>query len=73
MAAQSKGQDGEHQYLHHGIAARTFCQTFNLAEHVKVTGAAPENGRLTAELKREVPEAPIPRRTTIGGAPAGVD
>src|SRR3954468_8018212 len=44
VSGRRKGQDGEHQYLHHGIAARTFRQTFDLAEHVKVTGASLENG-----------------------------
>ncbi|GJD97636.1 Hsp20 family protein [Methylobacterium iners] len=68
VAGQKKGQEGERQYLHRGIAARTFRQSFNLAEHVKVTGAALENGLLTVELKREVPEALKPRRIAIGAA-----
>ncbi|GEP05491.1 Hsp20 family protein [Methylobacterium oxalidis] len=72
VAGQRKGQDGEHQYLHRGIAARTFRQTFNLAEHVKVTGATLENGLLTVELKREVPEALKPRRIAINGDQAAV-
>jgi len=72
VSGQRKGPDGERQYLHRGIAVRTFRQTFNLAEHVKVTGAALDNGLLTVELKREVPEALKPRRIAIGGAPAGV-
>src|SRR5919199_6442934 len=33
VSGHRKGQEGEHQYLHRGIAARTFRQTFNLAEH----------------------------------------
>ncbi|GJE33453.1 Hsp20 family protein [Methylobacterium oxalidis] len=72
VSGQRKGQDGEHQYLHRGIAARTFRQTFNLAEHVKVTGASLENGLLTVELKREVPEALKPRRIAINGDQAAV-
>jgi molecular chaperone IbpA len=72
VTGQRKGQDGERQYLHRGIAGRTFRQKFNLAEHVKVTGAALENGLLTVSLKREVPEALKPRRITIGGGQAGV-
>jgi len=71
VAGQKKGQDGEHQYLHRGIAARTFRQTFNLAEHVRVTGAVLENGLLTIDLKSEVPEALKPRRIAIGGALEG--
>ena len=72
VAGQKKGQEGERQYLHRGIASRTFRQTFNLAEHVKVVGASMENGLLTVELKREVPEALKPRRITIGGSQAAV-
>lgn len=70
VSGQRKGQDGEGQYLHRGIAARTFRQTFDLADHVKVTGASLENGLLTVELRREVPEALKPRRITIEGAGA---
>jgi len=72
VAGQRKGQEGERQYLHRGIAARSFRQTFNLADHVKVTGAALDNGLLTIELKREVPEALKPRRIAIGGDQPGV-
>jgi len=54
------------QVLHRGIATRAFKQTFNLADHVKVTGASLENGLLTIELKREVPEELKPRRIEIG-------
>jgi molecular chaperone IbpA len=54
------------QVLHRGIATRAFKQSFNLADHVKVTGASLENGLLTIELKREVPEALKPRRIEIG-------
>jgi molecular chaperone IbpA len=72
VAGQRKGQEGERQYLHRGIAARTFRQTFNLADHVKVVGASMENGLLTVELRREVPEALKPRRIAIGGAQTAV-
>src|SRR4051812_44020755 len=72
VSGQRKGQESERQYLHRGIASRTFLQTFNLAEHVKVTGASLENGLLSVELKREVPESLKPRRITIGGAQQAV-
>jgi molecular chaperone IbpA len=55
------------EVLHRGIATRPFRQTFNLAEHVKVTGARFEHGLLAIELKREVPEALRPRRIEITG------
>ena len=51
--------------LHRGIATRSFKQSFNLADHVKVLSANLENGLLTVEMKREVPEALKPRRIEI--------
>ncbi|MGD9925130.1 MAG: Hsp20 family protein, partial [Pseudorhodoplanes sp.] len=56
----------EGQMLHRGIAIRAFKQNFNLADHVKVTSAALENGLLRIELLREVPDALKPRRIVIG-------
>jgi molecular chaperone IbpA len=53
------------QVLHRGIATRAFKQTFNLADHVKVTGANLENGLLVIDLQRQVPEALKPRRIEI--------
>ena len=75
VSGQRKGEERERQFLHRGIAGRTFRQTFNLAQHVRVTGASLNNGLLTMELKREMPEALKPRRIAIGGtqATAGQD
>ena len=62
-----KQKDGvERTFLHRGIAARDFEQRFQLANHVKVTGATFENGMLTIDLVREVPEALKPRKIEIG-------
>ena len=61
------GPEGR-QILHRGIATRAFKQSFNLADHVKVTGASLDNGLLTVELVREVPEALKPRRIEIAHA-----
>jgi molecular chaperone IbpA len=57
----------ERTYLHRGIAARDFEQRFQLANHVKVSGASFDNGMLTIDLVREVPEALKPRKIVIGG------
>jgi len=59
----------EWQYLHRGIATRAFRQTFNLADHVKVQGAALENGLLVVNLVREVPEELKPRRIEVSTGP----
>jgi molecular chaperone IbpA len=62
---QSKETE-EAQYLHRGIATRSFERQFELADHVNVTGAGLENGLLVIELKREVPEELKPRKIEIG-------
>lgn len=66
VGGQKADRESETQMLHRGIAARHFRQTFNLADHVKVTGANLEHGLLTIDLVREVPEALKPRRISIG-------
>jgi molecular chaperone IbpA len=63
-----KADKGEHQYLYQGISARPFRRLFNLADHVRVSGATFESGLLKVELVREVPEAMKPRRIAINGA-----
>lgn len=52
-------------YLHRGIAARAFERRFQLADHIKVDGAALENGLLTISLVREIPEEMKPRKIQI--------
>jgi len=54
-------------FLHRGIASRDFEHRFRLADHVKVVTASLNNGLLTIELVREVPEAYKPRRIHIDG------
>ena len=67
VSGQKRPEPDGVQMLHRGIATRSFRQTFNLADHVKVTGASLDNGLLTIELKREVPEELKPRRIDIAG------
>lgn len=52
-------------FLHRGIATRDFEHKFQLADHVKVTGAHLANGLLTIALLREIPEALKPRKIEI--------
>ena len=65
VMGEKSGEDNG-QYLHRGIAGRSFQRRFELADHVKVAGASLVNGLLTVELKREIPEAMKPRRIEIG-------
>ncbi|WP_041357487.1 Hsp20 family protein [Methylorubrum extorquens] len=66
--ANKRPEPGGVQYLHRGIAARAFKQTFTLIDHLKVVDASLNNGLLTVELKRDVPEALKPRRIEIVSA-----
>ena len=66
---QSKTPDAV-EYLHRGIAGRSFERRFQLADHIKVVGAGLENGLLHIELERDVPEALRPRTIPIGGPKA---
>jgi len=61
--ADEAQQEGE--FLHRGIANRSFERRFNLADHVKVVGADLENGLLHINLEREIPEAMKPRTIKI--------
>lgn len=52
-------------FLHRGIANRAFTRRFELADHVRVTGASLAMGLLNIELERDIPEAMKPRRIEI--------
>jgi molecular chaperone IbpA len=60
--------DERRQFLHRGVAERNFERRFGLADHVRVTEARLENGLLTIDLVRELPETLKPRRIEIGAA-----
>ncbi len=67
VIAKKEETDNTPQYLHQGIAARSFERRFQIAEHVKVVGASLTNGLLNVDLKREIPEAKRPRKIAING------
>ena len=52
-------------YLYQGIANRAFERKFNLADHVEVSGADMNNGLLTVQLLKEIPEAMKPKSIEI--------
>lgn len=64
-----EGRQGEEEedrkFLHKGIAGRAFAKKFNLADHVKVDNAWLNNGVLTVDLVREIPEEMKPRTIKI--------
>ena len=57
--------DSRFEYLHRGLAARDFEQTFTLAEYMEVHAAEVKDGMLVIELERVVPEALKPRQILI--------
>lgn len=56
----------ERNFLHRGLAERDFERRFQLADYVVVKTADLQNGLLSIELARELPEALKPRRIEIG-------
>jgi len=62
--------DGHRSYLHRGLAQRNFDLRFQLADYVVVKDARLENGLLSIELARELPEALKPRRIAISSGSA---
>ena len=69
LTVTGKRDEGQEQgeYLHRGIAARPFERRFQLADFIEAGAARFENGLLSIELKRVVPEAMKPRKIEIAG------
>jgi molecular chaperone IbpA len=61
IAGKKADSDAPTTFLHRGIATRAFERRFQLADHVRVTGAAHENGMLHVDLIREVPDRDVLR------------
>ncbi|HHK74602.1 MAG TPA: Hsp20 family protein, partial [Rhizobiales bacterium] len=59
-------EDKDREYLHRGIATRSFERRFQLADHVEVKGADLIDGMLHIDLVRNVPERLKPRTIEIG-------
>lgn len=66
VTGRKSSGNSDQDFLHRGLANRSFKQTFSLADHVSVTNAGLENGLLVIELVRELPEELKPRRIPIG-------
>lgn len=61
-----KSEEAEDKnFLYRGIAGRAFERRFQIADHVKISGASLENGLLHIDLVREIPEAMKPRKIEI--------
>jgi len=61
------------QFLHLGIANRSFERRFELADFVRVDRADLSDGLLSVELVREIPDAMKPRKIAINGKGEVID
>lgn len=73
VRGQKKAEEKDRQYLHRGIAQRSFERRFQLADHVEVKGARLNDGLLHIDLIRNLPERMRPRVIPIGGAEHAIE
>lgn len=62
---KTQAENDQREFLHRGIAERSFELRFQLGDYVEVQNASLENGLLHLDLKREVPENKKPRQIAI--------
>ena len=63
----AKAEETAGDYVHVGIANRSFERRFELADFVRVESADLADGLLVIDLVREVPEAMKPKKIVVGG------
>jgi molecular chaperone IbpA len=66
IVAGKKQDDDGSNFIHRGIATRSFERRFTLADHVQVRDADLREGLLSIKLVREIPEAMKPRKIDVG-------
>ena len=62
---ESKTDDDNDNFVHRGIANRSFDRTFRLGPHVLVRNATLKNGMLVIDLEQELPEEEKPKEIPI--------
>jgi len=73
VRGEKKLDNKQRQFLHRGIAGRSFERRFQLADHVEVKGADLKDGLLHVDLVRNVPERLKPRAIAISNGKASKD
>lgn len=58
-------KDESKNYLHHGIATRSFHKTITVTDTVEVVGAELNNGILSVNLKNIIPQEKLPKKIPI--------
>lgn len=66
ISADVSSVDEDADYIHKGIAARSFVRKFTLADTIVVESASLHQGMLTIRLKNVIPEEKKPKKITIG-------
>ena len=66
ISAEDTSEEDEKEYLHKGIATRSFKREFSLADYVDVTGAKQTDGILEVTLEQNIPDEKKPRNIKIG-------
>ena len=66
LSIEGKQEEGEEQeYVHKGLASRSFKRSFTLADDIKIDSAWCDNGILSVQLIREIPEEDKPQEIKI--------
>ena len=66
LSVRSPEQEDKAEYIHRGIAKRTFERSFTLSDDVIVKGCDLNNGMLIVELEKVIPEEKRARLIPIG-------
>ena len=64
--AKDDGADNDENFVHRGIAKRTFSRQFNLSDDIIVKNADLKDGMLIVNLERIIPDEKKPRLIPIG-------
>ena len=64
VSGETKSEE-DREYLYKGLSRKSFLRRFELADFVKVTEARMENGLLTIQLVRELPDEMKPRQIQV--------
>ena len=65
ISGEIANKEEDRNYLYRSIASRAWKRSFQLADHVRIEDAKLENGLLTVDLIREVPDAMKARKIPI--------
>ena len=56
VRSKTAKEKGEEEYMHRGVATRTFARGFNLSDDVEIGEVTFKNGMLVVELRKIIPD-----------------